>query len=82
MVADQVLPLGAVGRDEQTRRGSLIVQHYLRLGVPVRPAECLLVFGGHDLGVAGRAAELYAGGIAPFIVVSGGAGWQRFRHRG
>lgn len=46
---------------------------YLRLGVPVRPAECLLVFGGHDLGVAGRAAELYADGIAPFIVVSGGS---------
>jgi uncharacterized SAM-binding protein YcdF (DUF218 family) len=45
---------------------------YLRLGVPVRPAGCLLVFGGHDLGVAGRAAELYAGGIAPLVVVSGG----------
>jgi uncharacterized SAM-binding protein YcdF (DUF218 family) len=47
--------------------------NYLRLGVPVRPAECLLVFGGHDLGVARRAAELYADGIAPFIVVSGGS---------
>jgi hypothetical protein len=46
---------------------------YLRLGIPVRPAECLLVFGGHDLGVAGRAAELYADGIASFIVVSGGS---------
>jgi hypothetical protein len=29
MVTDQVLPLGAVGLDEQTRGGSLIVQHYL-----------------------------------------------------
>jgi hypothetical protein len=29
MVADQVLPLGAIGLDEQTRDGSLIVQHYL-----------------------------------------------------
>ena len=47
--------------------------NYLRLGVPVRPAECLLVFGGHDLGVARRAAELYAAGIAPFVVVSGGS---------
>jgi len=46
---------------------------YLRLGVPVCPAECLMAFGGHDLGVAGRAAELYADGIAPFIVVSGGS---------
>ena len=47
--------------------------NYLRLGIPVRPAECLLVFGGHDLGVARRAAELYADGTAPFIVVSGGS---------
>jgi DUF218 domain len=46
---------------------------YLRLGIPVRLAECLLVFGGHDLGVAERAAELYVDGIAPFIVVSGGS---------
>jgi hypothetical protein len=29
VVADLVLPLGAVGLDEQTRGGSLIVQHYL-----------------------------------------------------
>jgi hypothetical protein len=29
LVTDQVLPLGAVGLDEQTRGGSLIVQHYL-----------------------------------------------------
>jgi len=33
----------------------------------------LLVFGGHDLGVAERAADLYADGIAPLIVVSGGS---------
>jgi len=46
---------------------------YLRLGIPVRPADCLLVFGGHDLGVAGRAAKLYSDGVAPFIVVSGGS---------
>jgi hypothetical protein len=46
---------------------------YLRLGVPVRPAECLLVFGGHDIGVASRAAELYAQETAPLIVVSGGS---------
>jgi hypothetical protein len=46
---------------------------YLRLGVPARPADCLLVFGGHDIGVARRAAELYASGLVPFIVVSGGS---------
>jgi hypothetical protein len=46
---------------------------YLRLGAPVESAECLLVFGGHDIGVAGRAAELYRAGSVPFIVVSGGS---------
>jgi hypothetical protein len=29
MVTDQILPIGAVGLDERTRGGSLIVQHYL-----------------------------------------------------
>lgn len=29
LVTDRVLPLGAVGLDEQTRTGSLIIQHYL-----------------------------------------------------
>ncbi|HEY5016680.1 MAG TPA: YdcF family protein [Streptosporangiaceae bacterium] len=46
---------------------------YLRLGIQVRPAECLLVFGGHDIGVATRAADLYADGTGPLIVVSGGS---------
>jgi hypothetical protein len=46
---------------------------YLRLGAPVRIVECLLVFGGHDIGVADRAAELYKQEIAPLIVVSGGS---------
>lgn len=46
---------------------------YLRLDIPVVPVECLLVFGGHDLGVAERAAELFAGRVAPLIVVSGGS---------
>jgi hypothetical protein len=46
---------------------------YLRLGVPARPAECLLVFGGHDIGVADCAAQLYGQAAAPLIVVSGGS---------
>jgi uncharacterized SAM-binding protein YcdF (DUF218 family) len=32
-----------------------------------------LVFGGHDLGVAERAADLYATGISLLVVVSGGS---------
>ena len=46
---------------------------YLRLGQPVQPADWILVFGGHDLGVARRAAELYRGGVAKRLLVSGGA---------
>jgi hypothetical protein len=46
---------------------------YLRLGQEVRTAQCVLVFGGHDLGVAHRAVELYRAGGAPLILVSGGA---------
>jgi len=46
---------------------------YLRLSIPARPSECMLVLGGHDIGVASRAAELYEQGTAPLIVVSGGS---------
>jgi hypothetical protein len=46
---------------------------YLRLGQEVQEAQCLLVFGGHDLGVAHRAVELYQHDIAPLILISGGA---------
>jgi hypothetical protein len=47
--------------------------NYLRLGQSVQEAECLLVFGGHDLGVAHRAVELYQLDIASLILISGGA---------
>jgi hypothetical protein len=50
-----------------------LLWEYLRLGIPVRPADCLLVFGGHDIGVADRAAELYWKGTASLVVVSGGS---------
>jgi DUF218 domain len=54
-------------------RHARLLWDYLRLGIPVRPADCLLVFGGHDIGVADRAAELYRQGTASLIVVSGGS---------
>ena len=54
-------------------RHARLLWDYLRLGIPVRPADCLLVFGGHDIGVADRAAELYRRGTASLIVVSGGS---------
>lgn len=57
---------------EDLRRARLLWD-YLRLGVPTAPVDCLLVFGGHDIGVAGRTADLYHAGIAPLVVVSGGS---------
>lgn len=50
-----------------------VLWDYLRLGIPVRAAECLLVLGGHDIGVASRTSELYRQRIAPLIVVTGGS---------
>jgi hypothetical protein len=54
-------------------RYARLLWEYLRLGIPVCPADCLLVFGGHDIGVADRAAELYWKRTASLIVVSGGS---------
>jgi DUF218 domain len=54
-------------------RHARLLWDYLRLGVPAQAAECLLVLGGHDIGVADRTAELYGQGMAPLIVVSGGS---------
>jgi uncharacterized SAM-binding protein YcdF (DUF218 family) len=54
-------------------RHARLLWDYLTLGVPAWPAECLLVFGGHDIGVASRTAELYEQGTAPLIVISGGS---------
>lgn len=54
-------------------RDARVLWDYLCLRAPVRAADCLLVLSGHDLGVADRAADLYAGGVAPFVVVSGGS---------
>lgn len=59
--------------DDIDLRRARLLWNYLRLAIPAAPAECLLVFGGHDLGVAGRAADLYHSGAAPLVVVSGGS---------
>jgi hypothetical protein len=58
---------------DQDLRHARLLWDYLRLGIPVRPADCLLVFGGHDIGVADRAADLYRLGTGSLIVVSGGS---------
>lgn len=45
---------------------------YLRLGQALAPADVILVMGGHDPSVGVHAARLFARGLAPVVVVSGG----------
>ncbi|MEO6838752.1 MAG: YdcF family protein [Ginsengibacter sp.] len=40
----------------------------------IEKSDCILALGSHDLRVAERAAELYLGGFAPLIIMSGGLG--------
>ena len=54
-------------------RHARLLWDYLRLDTSAQAAECLLVLGGHDIGVANRTAELYRQGVASLIVVSGGS---------
>lgn len=50
-----------------------ILWKYLRIGEDPKPADVILVFGGHDPSVGPHAAALYHRKLAPVIVVSGGA---------
>ena len=74
------------GDDPDVRRAARILWDYHRLGQEIRPADCLVVPGSHDLRVADHAARLYREGYAPLIVFSGGVahkgdlldpGWDR-----
>jgi hypothetical protein len=47
LVTDQILPLGAVGIDEETSGGSLIIQHYLA-GASVEHAPMMWLRAGAD----------------------------------
>lgn len=40
----------------------------------LKPSDCILALGSHDLRVADRAAELFLEGFAPLIIFSGGLG--------
>lgn len=40
----------------------------------LRPSDCILVLGSHDLRVADRGAELYLQGLSPLLLFSGGLG--------
>jgi len=40
----------------------------------LKPSDCILALGSHDLRVADRAADLYLEGLAPLLIFSGGLG--------
>ena len=45
---------------------------YLLVGHQLRPADCIVVLGSHDIRIADYAIELYQQGYAPFLLFSGG----------
>lgn len=47
---------------------------YHHLHHTLKPADCIMALGSHDLRVAERAAQLYLDGYAPVLAVSGGLG--------
>ena len=47
---------------------------YLRLGLPLQPADVILVMGSHDLRVAEHGTRLWLRGYAPLLLFSGGLG--------
>lgn len=49
-----------------------VLWHFLRVEDELRVADCIMVFGGHDPGVAKRAEELYMGKWARKVLVTGG----------
>lgn len=58
----------------EVARLARIVWDYHRLNHRLEPADAILVQGSHDLRVAERGAELFLGGYAPLLILSGGLG--------
>jgi uncharacterized SAM-binding protein YcdF (DUF218 family) len=52
-----------------------VLWDYLRIGAPLEQRDAIVVFGGHDLRVAERAAQLWLERWAPKLVCSGGFGY-------
>ena len=59
-------------QSNSTLNDAKILWTYLRIGRKPKPAELILVLGGHDPSVGPHAADLYHRKLASLIVVSGG----------
>ncbi len=51
-----------------------ILWDYHHMHHELKPADCLFVLGNSDIRTADRAVELYDQGLAPLVLVTGGAG--------
>lgn len=58
----------------ETARLARIVWDYHHLNHALRPADCILALGSHDVRVVERAADLFLAGMAPWLVCAGGLG--------
>jgi hypothetical protein len=56
------------------RRSVAALLEYLAVTDPPRPADIIWALGSNELGVARRAISLFQGGLAPWVVFSGGRG--------
>lgn len=59
---------------EEHRADVEILWEFNRMGHAVRPVDVGVGLGGHDIGVASYAAELYHAGVFPMIVFTGAHG--------
>lgn len=60
---------------EKAARDNLeVIWNWMRLGMPVERAECIVGFGCINDDIAIRCAQLYSDGYAPLILFSGGLG--------
>lgn len=55
-------------------KNAKIIWNYMLMHTPLEKADAIFVLCSHDTRVAERAAELFNGGYAPLVIVSGGTG--------
>ncbi len=58
----------------ETLRLAQQIWDYHHVNHTVKPADCIMVLGSHDLRVAERGAELWLQGYAPWLLFAGGLG--------
>jgi uncharacterized SAM-binding protein YcdF (DUF218 family) len=55
-------------------KNAKIIWDFMQMNMPMQKADAIFVLCSHDTRVAERALDLYNEGLAPWVIVSGGAG--------